>query len=311
MKSGKSAQGAIAEFSAKLQKYHTENPGDEYIADILKDLTGQTAEAVSKPEFYQRWGRHYLPSLANAHEHQFCNNFKDPGVQHYGGQLFSKIRDVIDDLFCKLPPPTPSIPPARSYSSSSGSHSAASSSPVSMATYHHSSAPCFDGSCLVSMDDGSKKRVGEIKKGDVVQCWNQKTASVVCVVKTHTQNNVADLVTLDSGLLVTPWHPVRINGQWTFPNSVGKCTSQPCPAVFSFVLASSHVMIINDVECVTLGHQLSGETVQHPYFGTGKIVEDLAQMKGWDAGLVELDGSSCIQRDQSTGLVCKLYQKKP
>ena len=35
-------------------------------------------------EYYVKWGRHYLPSLARAHLLQQCNNFKDPGVQGYG-----------------------------------------------------------------------------------------------------------------------------------------------------------------------------------------------------------------------------------
>ena len=46
------------------------------------------SEAVAKREWYKKWGQHYLPSLANAHMLQMCNNFKDPGIQFYGGALF-------------------------------------------------------------------------------------------------------------------------------------------------------------------------------------------------------------------------------
>jgi len=38
---------------------------------------------------------------------QVCNNFNDPGVQHYGGDLFRSICDEADDIFCKLPAPKP------------------------------------------------------------------------------------------------------------------------------------------------------------------------------------------------------------
>jgi hypothetical protein len=40
-------------------------------------------EAITKvPEnYFERWGKHYLPSLARAHLLQQCNNFKDPGIQ--------------------------------------------------------------------------------------------------------------------------------------------------------------------------------------------------------------------------------------
>lgn len=61
-------------------------------------------------DYYQKWGRHYLPSLACAHQLEQCNNFKDPGVQNYGGKLFKKLRDTADEMFLKIPPPKPSIP---------------------------------------------------------------------------------------------------------------------------------------------------------------------------------------------------------
>lgn len=73
--------------------------------DTLTDLEGQITEAFSKQEFYDRWGRHFLPSLLRAHQAQVCNNFKDPGVQNYGGLLFQQIRDLADATFMKLPPP--------------------------------------------------------------------------------------------------------------------------------------------------------------------------------------------------------------
>ncbi|KAL6047667.1 VWFA domain-containing protein, partial [Balamuthia mandrillaris] len=75
---------------------------------LLEDVSGQVTEAFSRKDWYDRWGVHYLYSLIRAHQLQTCNNFKDPGVQFYGGGLFGALRDQIDDLFCKLPPPKPS-----------------------------------------------------------------------------------------------------------------------------------------------------------------------------------------------------------
>jgi len=69
------------------------------------------------------------PSLAGAHRLQLCNNFKDPGVQGYGGKVFDNLRDEADDLFVSLPPPKPSRPHR-----TSGGGAAA---PVSMAAYHN------------------------------------------------------------------------------------------------------------------------------------------------------------------------------
>merc|ERR1719240_2387969 len=85
-----------------------------YIGDLLQDLEGQVALAVSRQDWYQKWGTHYLPSLQRAHALQLCNNFKDPGVQHYGGDVFREVRDFADDQFNELPPiPTANRAPSR------------------------------------------------------------------------------------------------------------------------------------------------------------------------------------------------------
>jgi len=90
------------------------NSGDDddataYIAALLQDLEGQVTEAFSRLDWYRKWGTHYLPSLLRAHQLQNCINFKDPGVQKYGGRIFEEQRDIADEMFLKLPPPTPSL----------------------------------------------------------------------------------------------------------------------------------------------------------------------------------------------------------
>jgi len=82
---------------------------DQFVQGMLQDLEGQISEAISKQEWYSKWGFHYLPSLLGAHLYQQCNNFKDPGIQFYGGELFSQIRDKLDELFLGLPAPRPSF----------------------------------------------------------------------------------------------------------------------------------------------------------------------------------------------------------
>lgn len=79
---------------------------DERLGALREDVTGQAFEAVSRMDWYVDWGSHYLRSLARAHLLQQCNNFKDPGVQIYGGRLFEKVREVADDMFLSLPPPS-------------------------------------------------------------------------------------------------------------------------------------------------------------------------------------------------------------
>ena len=75
----------------------------------------------------------------------------------------------------------------------------------------------------------------------------------------------------ETGLKVTPWHPIRMNNSWCFPGMHAEAREEPCEAVYSFLLeAEDHVsMIINDVECITLAHGIKDDPVAfHPYFGS-------------------------------------------
>jgi len=273
---------------------------DERLKALVEDTQGQVKEAFSRDDWYKKWGVHYLPSLIRTHLLQQCNNFKDPGVQVYGGELFRKLRDEVDDIFVKLPPPKPSIKKA------SSSYTA----PVrSMAVYHSSGNPCFAGECLVRLADGSQVPVQEVKKGDKVATPNpDRPARVLCVVKTTCHQGKADLVQLEGGLVVTPYHPVRVNGKWHFPRDLGEVMEKDCPFVYSFLLEEGHVMVINGVECVALGHGFEeDQVVAHAYFGSKRVVEDLEAMRGWNDGLVEL-GPGCLARDLVTGLVCGFHQ---
>jgi len=107
---------------------------DSFVAALLEDVEGEVFTAVSDHGSLSRWGVHYLPSLMFAHKFQQCNNFKDPGVQMYGGDVFNEIRDLADENFNELPPPKPSVARAN-YSSSSTSYA-----PINMSAYNNAYA---------------------------------------------------------------------------------------------------------------------------------------------------------------------------
>lgn len=264
---------------------------DPRVADTCKDLLGQVKEAISRKDFYERWGRHYLPSLAQAHLQQCCNNFKDPGVQHYGGKDFGEQRDIADEIFCKMDPPKPSIHVAVQVSS--------------MNTYYNRCGGCFHGDCSVKMADGSHKPLRNVRRGDRVLTGAGTPALVACVTRTRNSNEKISLVRLpDSRLYATPYHPVKVGGQWAFPCDIGTTTTVECDAVFNLLLADGHSsMVIEGVECVSLGHGLEGDVVGHDYFSNRQaIVGDLEKMPGWTCGMVDLCASD-LQRDAKTNKV--------
>lgn len=302
---------------------------EENIQALLQDVTGQVSEALSKEEWYSKWGLHYLPSLMFAHLMQQCNNFKDAGVQVYGGELFQNIRDAADDIFLLLPAPTPSArppPPAASSGMGGGfggmasmaSPPAAPSAPVNMAAFHDRYAGCIDGASLVQMANGSFQRVAEIRKGDKVAAFGGGEAEVACVVRTRSPGGCFPLVQMpDDGPRLTAYHPVFVSDRWCFPVDIAPVAISECHSVYSFCLQAEGIVervtseatppstcavLVQGVPCVCLGHGIQSDNARHPFFGSRRAVEEsLAMLPGYESGLIDVGP---VLRDPETGLVC-------
>lgn len=189
-------------------------------------------------------------------------------------------------MFCALPPPMPSSIQSnhsrlnssnynnsqqtnQNNQSSTQCYSNYQYSMPNMSSYYSASAPCFHGTCLVTMANGTKKKVSNIKQGDYVLCpssthtittdTNKKNTIIVArvesILRTFSRFGTMDLVSFQSGLLVTPWHPIKMNGVWTFPsNTIGngngnenesKMVCKLTEAVYSFLLGSEIILEID------------------------------------------------------------------
>ena len=58
--------GSITLLKEEMTKYANEN--DEFIKDLLADLTGQVQLALEKEDWFMKWGIHYLPSLTREYD---------------------------------------------------------------------------------------------------------------------------------------------------------------------------------------------------------------------------------------------------
>ncbi len=68
-----------------------------------------------------------------------------------------------------------------------------------------------------------------------------------------------------------------------------------------------HIMYINSISCVTLGHNFKDEVVAHEYFGSQKVINDLDQCEQDENGIIDLI-QRCITRSDETNLVIKIQQ---
>ena len=301
----------------------------EFITNILTDVTGEVTQAVKNDFAWQDWGRHFLPSLCNCHQQQICNNFCDPGIQKYGGELFQQIKDKVELTFIKLPAPKPSRPkqeppkvapkvakaqyhppvfqnnpnpqPVQEESDDSDLD-AKNAGGINMNNYYNAGGGCFAGHCLVQMADGTKKQVKAIQKGDKIRSEGG-ISTVIATIEIISIEKYIPLVELQGGLLITPKHPVKMFGEWFKPQELGEVRLRKCDKVYNFVMNEGHSMEINGIVCATLGHGFKGHKVEHPYFGTKKVIEDLEKIEKFGDGFVQLKMNQFL-RDSVTERIC-------
>lgn len=268
----------------------------------LEDARGQVAEALSKMEYYTRWGVHYLYSLKGAHRDERCNNFKDASVQAYGGTEFKALRDAMNAIFETIEVPTPSLASCRLNRDSIPAQGFVSA-------FNNASNGCFAPGTLVLMEDGTSTAIERLGKASRVKT-PQGASAVVCVTE-HVQardGQGAEMVTLENGPTLTPWHPVKCNDAWVFPVHVmgSRRSRVKMPVVYNVVLEQGHTSLFADgIEAVTLGHGLQDTVAAHAYFGTYAVVRDLRATEGWDEGRVVVRPSNVV-RDAESGLVCQI-----
>ena len=254
---------------------------DIYHSDPSK---GQISKALTPHTAFQRWGRHYLPGVLCGHQNQWAINFRDEGSTIYGSPVIRGLIAKGEDLFNSLPPPKASCAPAAAAAASSRSS-------YSMAYINSSAGSCFLGGSRFAMAGGWTKRCDQIRAGDVLA----NGARVRCVIKTD--SDFVDIVRLgsqteESGGGITLWHPVRVNGAWVHPATIGRVERVRAPAIYNFVLESGHTVMMDGVEACTLAHDFTGDAViEHAYFGKRvagqhNILDDLEKAPGWTAGYI-------------------------
>jgi hypothetical protein len=284
---------------------------------LEKDISGEGKLAL-EPANFNRWGKHYLPSLARSHQRQQCGNFKDPGLQVYcrDSKIFVEERNRLDAAFMALPPPKPSV---RQYNPSNGK-SVPARKLGSMSSYYRASGPCFTGDCLVRLSGGRYMRVDELKRGIEVQTL-AGTNKIAAVMRTGIPSREALLCRIGN-LKITPWHPIVSplqKGSWVFPANIASPEPMACEAVYSVLLLPAkddagspgdpdvHSISIAGVWCVTLGHGLTRtghpDVRVHSFLGDyERVLREFSASEGFFGdGVVECVGT---KRDPLDGTIC-------
>jgi hypothetical protein len=151
-----------------------------------------------------------------------------------------------------------------------------------MANWHNQSGGCFHGECKILMAGGQYKQIQDIVAGDLV-LTPRGPATVIALVVCGSTKSSQPMVQLEN-LSITPWHPIRIAGEWVFPGNIVPYNSRPIKVVYNIVLSDQHIVYVEGYECCTLGHGLQGPVIEHEFFGTQRVIDCLKKQPGWDVG---------------------------
>ena len=55
----------------------------------------------------------------------------------------------------------------------------------------------------------------------------------------------------------------------------------------TLVLEKHHIIYVNDVLCITLGHNYTYDILEHPFFGTYYVIQFLNHQNGWKTGHIQ------------------------
>jgi hypothetical protein len=264
----------------------------DFCSPLNKTNDEQITKAITNNEWFKKWGYHYLLSLSSAHKIRKCHNFKDCGVQMYGNEYFSELRDEINDIFCSLPPP---IPSGRSnsynrYGYGSMQPTTQTSQPINMTRYLNNSGGCFANWCRIKLFDGSYKRLDELNGSEMLFVNNSdqndvNTAGrIKYVIKTKVPNSQTNMCKIGD-LFITNWHPIKYGDTWVFPNQVTNVFAQNIDWYYNIILEQTnnlrpYSVIIENIECITMAHNIvnfddTNDILQHNYFGNDSVTRDL------------------------------------
>ena len=159
-----------------------------------------------------------------------------------------------------------------------------------MSAYNDRNGGCFDSNCSITMGDGSKKILKNLKAGDIIMSAKEDntlvTAKVVCILEIKNTMGIKEFVDFEGGLYITPWHPIKYNNEWVFPGNIKAPIIKQSDSIITLVLDNHHIGFINGYQCIMLGHNFKDGILNHPYYGTNKVIDDLKENYGWNHGHV-------------------------
>ena len=281
-------QEGATDYASIYRKYC--NSSDPQVKELMRDIKpagtddeGQVSMAPRAPN-WAKWGKHYTRAYYTAVLQEVCVNFKDPGLQIYGGRLFQEFSEAGDKIFRELPAPEPTGSVDASYGYN-GYGTSVPPPPTTMASFHNAGGGCWAPGTKVRMSDDTFKIIEDIKKGERI--WTPNGGATVEYLVVLCRSSPFQLMCHYNKMVwITPWHPVLDDERrWIHPASLATPVDTFMPIVYNMVLDKGHIIDVDGALSVTLGHGFKGNIIEHIFFGNKtSILNALSKQPGFAKG---------------------------
>ena len=191
-------------------------------------------------------------------------------------------------------------------------------------SYYNVSGGCFTDNWNVVLPGNMRKPVASIRPGDIVVSNDSPTglAKIICVVRLAIHNTLC-MISPDGNSGITAYHPVWLSSElttiqsqpqsfqtsdthysvmepknWMFPESITEkfIIMHKGEYMYDFVIDNGYSVALEgsqtnryyNVAC--LGHDCTDNSIiQHEYFGTHRIIDDLKDHENWINGYITLE----------------------
>ena len=257
----------------------------EFMKNLLIDLIdedvnhGQVEKAI-KVEYFKKWGLNYLLSFLRFHIVEQCGNFKDQSLKFYSNEDFEKMQKNGNKIFISLPAPENDYDKGENISQANFTQ-----------LCYNAYGGCFTGNAFVELNNGKKKLVKNLRKGDILSNGTE----VLCLVENKI-NKIENVVCINN-VCFSLYHPIEIKGKWVFPCECFNVEKKFIDSWFNLVLKNKHEIELNGTKAITLGHNRTEGILKHPYFGTKKVIEALMKYDTYKKGFISTSNLKIVRKN--------------
>jgi len=211
-----------------LKKSQQRLTHDDDIANL-----SEVANAVSRKDWFDSWGRRYLLSLRAALQQRCGYNARDVSTLRFADNTYNDIVEQVITAFENLPAPQrkQKYEDYGGYGGYGGGYGGALNTPVTrsidMSAYNDLDGGCFSGDTLVLTPDGVV-RIDKLRIGANVVATTLKNKKQFITKVKHVLVHIGshELYQLEEHVSVTAWHPVLCLGDstWRFPVTMATST---------------------------------------------------------------------------------------